>query len=333
MIAMTQMRFSPAYVLRGGMVDTEMGEMFAISNRQAVENPEWWKYGEPIWTAVQKQGGIAGTYFWVGSETAYDGITPRYWYRYDGSVPGNDRVDQALTWLDMPDEDRPMFISLYFSEVDDAGHRYGPRADETAAALNNVDGYIGRLIDGLEERDLFGKVNIILVSDHGMSQLSPDRVVALDDYIDLDDLMFIDSNPLIGLHPKEGRTQDVFDALSGAHPDLHVWLRDDVPAKFNYSGHHRIPPIVGHVSDGWSVARTRAFVDANPQNYSGGTHGYDNELTSMRATFIAHGAAFQNGVTVDPFVSVEIYNLMAGIMGIDPSPNDGTAGSLDAILN
>ena len=97
---------------------------------------------------AQKQGGIAGTYFWVGSETAFDGITPRYWYRYDGSVPGNDRVDQALTWLDMPDEDRPMFISLYFSEVDDAGHRYGPRADETAAALSNVDGYIGRLIDG-----------------------------------------------------------------------------------------------------------------------------------------------------------------------------------------
>lgn len=320
-------------IVSNNMYDPNMDARFAISDRDAVESEAWWSGGEPIWTAVQKQGGKAATYFWVGSEAPFEGIRPEHWYVYDGSVPGNDRVDQALEWLDLPDGDRPQFISLYFSEVDDAGHWYGPRAEETGQAVANVDGYIGRLLDSLESRDMYDRVNIIIVSDHGMSQLSPDRVVALDDYIDLGDLTFMDSNPLLGLWTVEGKTQEVFEALEGAHPNLHVWLRDTMPERFEYEGHPRIPQIVGHVDDGWSIARTRASAEAAPQRFTGGTHGYDNEMESMRALFIGHGPAFQDGVTIEPFLNIELYNVMTSILGIEPSPNDGTAGALDSILN
>ena len=105
-----------------------------------------------------------------------------------------------------------------------------------------------------------------------------------------------------------------------------------MPERFQFEGHHRIPPIVGHVDDGWSLARSSGRAEAFPQQYAGGTHGYDNELESMRALFIGHGPAFQNGVTIEPFVSVELYNVMTSILGIEPSPNDGTAGALDSIL-
>jgi predicted AlkP superfamily pyrophosphatase or phosphodiesterase len=165
-----------------------------------------------------------------------------------------------------------------------------------------------------------------------MSQLSPDRVVALDDYVSMDDLLWQDSTPLIGLWPAEGKTQAVFDALNGAHPSLQVWMRDDVPERFHYVGNKRIPPIVGHLDDGWSLARTREWAEANPNRFTGGTHGYDNEVISMRALFVAHGPAFKEGVTVEPFVNVELYNVMAGILDIQPSNNDGTPGTLDAIL-
>ncbi|MGB1375971.1 MAG: ectonucleotide pyrophosphatase/phosphodiesterase [Rhodothermales bacterium] len=319
-------------IVSNNMYDPEMDQLFSISDREAVESEAWWGGGEPIWTAVQRQGGKAATYFWVGSEAPFDGIRPEHWYIYDGSVPGNERVDQALTWLDLPEDDRPQFISLYFSEVDDAGHQNGPRAQETAQAVANVDGYLGRLLDGLQARNLYDRVNIILVSDHGMSQLSPDRVVSLDDYVNLDDLRYIDSNPLIGIWPVEGKTQGVFDALDGAHPNLHVWLKDTLPERFRYKGHRRIPPIVGHVDDGWSISRSSEMADAYPQRFTGGTHGYDNELESMRALFIGHGPAFKDGVTIEPFLNIELYNVMTSIMGIEPSPNDGTEGALDAIL-
>lgn len=318
-------------IVSNSMYDPELDDTFSISDREAVENPVWWE-GEPIWTAVEKQGVRAATYFWVGSEAPFDGIRPSYWYTYDGSVPGEERVDQVLEWLDLPDGERPRFVSLYFDEVDGAGHWNGPESPETGAAVANVDRFIGRLLDGLEDRDIFDRVNVIVVSDHGMSQLSPDRVVALDDYVSMDDLRWQDSTPLIGLWPEEGKTQAVFDALNGAHPNMQVWLRDDVPERFHYAGNKRIPPIVGHLDDGWSLARTREWAEANPDRFTGGTHGYDNEVLSMRALFVAHGSAFKQGVTVEPFEAVELYNVMASILGIEPSPNDGTPGSLDAIL-
>jgi len=42
----------------------------------------------------------------------------------------------------------------------------------------------------------------------------------------------------------------------------------------------------------------------------------------MRATFIAHGAAFKRGAVVELFENVHIYNLMAKILGLTPAKND-----------
>ena len=33
-------------------------------------------------------------------------------------------------WIDLPIEDRPQFIGLYVPQVDQAGHAYGPFANE-----------------------------------------------------------------------------------------------------------------------------------------------------------------------------------------------------------
>ncbi len=318
-------------IVSNSMYDAEMDEVFTIGNRDAVTDSRWWG-GEPIWVTAENQDVKAATYFWVGSESPVKEVQPSYWYVYDGRVDGFDRVDQALAWLELPKEERPGFISLYFSDTDDAGHRYGPESDETAASVLKVDGYLGRLIDGLQERGLYDAVNIVIVSDHGMSELSPDRVIALDDYIDMDDVAMLDSNPVLGIYPKPGKRDILFAALKNAHPNMHVYLAEDVPERFHYTGNDRIPAIVGHVDDGWSFNRERAWAEANPDRFVGGTHGYDNELLSMRAVFIAHGPAFKDNVTIPSFLNIELYNTMAGIIGVDPAPNDGTAGSLTSIM-
>jgi hypothetical protein len=52
------------------------------------------------------------------------------------------------------------------------------------AALHDVDASFAHLMTGLEERGLAENVNVVVVSDHGMANLSPDRVIFLDDYVD-----------------------------------------------------------------------------------------------------------------------------------------------------
>ena len=76
------------------------------------------------------------------------------WLTYDHNFPAEARVDHVLEWLDRPLATRPDFVTLYFEAVDSAGHRFGPDAAETTAAVASIDQAIGRLIDGLTTRGL-----------------------------------------------------------------------------------------------------------------------------------------------------------------------------------
>ena len=318
-------------IVSNTMYDPELDARFTIRDREAITNLAWWG-GEPLWVTAENQGVKTATYYWVGSEAPVKGVSPSYWFTFDDTVPGNDRIDQVMDWLDLPPAERPGFISVYFSEVDHEGHDLGPDAPETAAAVQTIDGYIGRLIQGLEERGLYDSVNVILVADHGMAQLSRDRVIALDDYLNLDDVYITDAYSVLGLNPKEGKMDAVYNALSNV-PHLSVYKKGEGPERLKYDGHIRIPEIFGHADDGWMIVRERSVFEQNLNAVTGGAHGYDNELLSMRATFVAHGSAFKKDVTVAPFQNIELYNMMASIIGVTPSPNDGTEGSLSSILS
>ena len=113
----------------------------------------------------------------------------------------------------------------------------------------------GGLLRGLDQRGLTDRVNIVVVSDHGMAAVSTDRVIVLDDYISLDDVVISDINPTVGLFPKPGKEDAVYEALVKAHPRLRVFRRSETPEAWHYRDHPRIPPIIGVVDEGWQIMR------------------------------------------------------------------------------
>ena len=302
--------------------DPRTGERFGLSNRAAVADGKWYG-GEPIWVTAQKSGLRSAPMFWPGSEAEIGGVRPTYHLPYDGAMRPEERVDQVLAWLDLPPEERPAFITLYFEHVDDSAHEYGPdRSEALNRALGIVDGGVERLIQGLDQRGLSSSVDLLIVSDHGMSKTSPERLVFLDDYLDPEDAGVIAWSPILALWPSPERIDAIYSALAGAHPHLAVYRRDEVPAGFEYSGHERIPPVIGISDDGWSVTTRRAFANC-PDCFNGGSHGYDHRTLSMGALFIAHGPSFRRGLTVPPFENIHLYNLMCALLGIEPAPNSG----------
>lgn len=225
-------------------------------------------------------------------------------------------------------------MTLYFSDTDAAGHEDGPDSQAVRDAIVRTDGYLGRLLRGLEQRALTDRVSIVIVSDHGMAAVNTDRVVILDDYISLEDVEIADINPAVGLFPKAGKDDQVYRALVNAHPRLHVYRRDATPEAWHYRDHPRIPPIVGVVDEGWQVLRrdTVAAIRAGRIRPAGGQHGYDPAAMSMRGVFVAAGPAFKRGVTVPAFENVHIYNALAQILGVAPAPNDGDPAIARALL-
>jgi predicted AlkP superfamily pyrophosphatase or phosphodiesterase len=314
--------------------DPKTGRWFSLSNRREVQDAMWWG-GEPLWIRVHNAGQSAATMFWPGSEAPIQGHRPRYWMEFDESLPGTSRVDRILGWLEQPAATRPTFLTLYFEDVDTAAHNGGPDSNGVRDAVQRVDGYLGRLLDGLERLGLLDTANIVLTSDHGLAETSMDRVIVLDDYIPLDDVEIVEVNPTLGLIPKPGREEAVYRALSTAHPRMKVYRRRDTPAHWHYRDHPRIPPIVGVADEGWQILRRATFVDRVARRLFGprGEHGYDpHAAMSMRGLFAAAGPAFRQGATVPAFENVHVYNALADALGVTPAPNDGNPAIARSLL-
>jgi len=308
-------------IISNRIFNAATGEWYKLGNSKAVTDGKWYK-GEPFWVTAEKQHIKTATFFWPGSEAKINGFRPTYWKHYDESIPYPDRVAQAMSWLDMPAEKRPQFISLYFDEPDHSGHRYGPDSPEVVKAIEKVDSNIVLLEKELAIRHLTDKVDIIIVSDHGMTPLSRDSVIFLDDYVNMNDIKVVDWSPVVAIRPKQGKEDAVFNVLKNAHPKLAIYKKADIPARLHYSDNPLIQPIIGITSLGWTVT-TRKYFNSHRHKATGGTHGYDPAYPDMHAIFIASGPSFKKGLVVKPFENIQIYELMCRVLNIKPSPNDG----------
>jgi predicted AlkP superfamily pyrophosphatase or phosphodiesterase len=309
-------------IIANNMWDDAIGERFTMSADTA-KDPRWWG-GEPLWATAERQGRPAASMFWPGSDVEIGGRRPSDWRPYDHEFPNEQRVAQVLTWLARPEAERPAFITLYFSDVDSAGHTFGPDHAETLAAAASLDVHLGDLIRGIDRLGLTSRTNVIVVSDHGMSQQAVDRKIFLDDYVDLATVRVVDWSPVLHIAPLDGDVEALYRKLHGRHPALAVYRRGDLPARLRFSGHPRIQPIIALADDGWAIM-TRERFNQNPADprLSGGDHGYEGRHRSMHGLFVAAGPAFREGARVPAFESVHLYELMCSLIGVAPARNDG----------
>jgi predicted AlkP superfamily pyrophosphatase or phosphodiesterase len=307
-------------IVHNTMRDAALGG-FKLSDREAVGDGRWWS-GEPIWIGAQKAGLRSATMYWPGSEAAIEGVRPSQWQPFDETVTAAQRVDQVLRWLDAPAATRPRIVNLYFDKVDSASHENGPDSPQTRAALIDVDAAIGRLRDGLTARRELDRTNLIIVSDHGMTAVASGHYVAVEDMVTLQQAAVVSVGQVVGIVPNPGFEALVEKKLLRAHAQYDCWRKGEMPARWHYGTHPRIPPIVCQMHEGWD-ALPRETISRRPADHPRGSHGYDPALPSMHALFIASGPAFRRGATIAAFDNVDVYPLLARLIGIAAAPNDG----------
>ncbi|MEO8012010.1 MAG: ectonucleotide pyrophosphatase/phosphodiesterase [Dokdonella sp.] len=321
---------------RHGIVSNTMedrripSQRFAAANRDAIENARWWEGAVPLWTTAQRHGLRAATMFWPGSEAPVHGAHPDYWARFDAGISESARVDTVLGWLDLPEHERPSLITLYFNSIDAIGHRHGPDSAEVDAALQAIDENIARLLTGLDRRGIRGRANLVIVSDHGMTATSPDRVIYLDDVVPEGMAHVVMWGVLTGIVPKRENRDAVERSLVRPHAHMQCMRKSDVPARLHYGRNARIPPLLCIAEHGWIIF-DRATV-AREKHFSLGEHGYDIDHPEMRSLFVGSGPAFRTGVVLPPFDNVDVYPLLAKLLGVRAQPNDGDIASTRAAL-
>lgn len=317
---------------RNGIVDNTMydarigPQKFSMSDHAAMADPRWWNEALPIWVSAERQGIRTATMFWPGSDVTIRGGWPAHWKLFDMSLPAEARVDQALAWMDAPAAERPRFLTVYFDDVDSAGHDHGPDSAEVNAAAAKVDAAIARLQAGLKSLGI--ATNLVVVSDHGMAATSPDRRIYADDLMDMQAVRTVTMGAFMSLYVNPGRTAEVEKALLAPHAHMQCWRKAQIPARYHYGRNPRVPPYFCLPQTGWEIT-THDFKPKKPQ---WGNHGFDPYAPEMAATFIAAGPAFRHGVSLPVFDNVDVYPLLTRLLGVRGEPSDGRIEDLAAAL-
>ncbi|MBK9389629.1 MAG: alkaline phosphatase family protein [Bacteroidetes bacterium] len=303
----------------------DLGMFYRMGDRNAVENPDFYG-GEPMWVTAEKQGVKAASFFWVGSEAPVGGMHPSYWKRYDNSTGYGERIDTVVKWLGYPEEKRPELVTLYFDEPDATSHDFGPVSEETKAVVENLDSLIGVLRNKLKALPYGDRINLIVLSDHGMASVSPDKYVNLKSLVPDRMIASISGgNPVYLINPAEGKADSLLLLINNS-TGVRAWRKSQLPQKWNYGTHSRIPEIVVVADSSWSIG-TRTTASANK-----GAHGYDNYNPDLFSIFFAAGPAFKKNYTFRELKNVDVYNLVCRIIDIKPSPNDGNSKIVRKIL-
>lgn len=307
-------------IIHNNMYDPATKETFAF-NKSELQGPQWWG-GEPIWATAIKQGRRADVALWPGTGIKMAGTLPTEAKPFEYKFEPDQIADLGLAWLDQPAEKRPSLVMLYFHQVDSVGHKHGPNSPEAAAAVAQVDEAIGRLVAGIHRLKLDNVVNLVIVSDHGMAEISPERTIALGDFVDLKTVQVDFSGAVVGLRPLDGNVDALYQAFKTREKHFQTYRRETMPEQYHFRDNARIPPVVLLADDTWYFSK-RTSREPSTREMNKATHGYDPELDSMGATFIAWGPAFRHGETIAPVENVHIYNLLCATLGLKPAPNDG----------
>jgi len=304
---------------------------YSISDSKAVSDGSWYT-GVPLWSLAESQGMRTACLFWPGSEAEIAGHRPTWYARFDSKTEATDpvlqaRVDDLLALLKQPEDTRPHFITVYYDEPDHDGHKFGPDAPETRAAVQKVDGLIGKLKQALDGAGL--PIDLVVLSDHGMVK-EEGPWITLDSFADLSG--FETSGPLLYAKTEEDRVR-VYNALKKATSQFVAYRRKDVPAGLNYNQNPREGDPVIVATGPYAIRAHEPPADKPDQAPNPGMHGLDpRKVPQMKAIFFAAGPDIVVGKTVAPFENVNLYPWMAHLLGLIPPKSDGNPNILAGTL-
>jgi len=310
--------YADKHGILGNEFKTDLGT-YSYKNKNTVQDAKW--YGsEPIWVTAEKNGIITATYFWVGSEAPIGGYYPTYYKNYKNGINPKNKVDQVIDWLKLPIDERPRLICLYFNEPDHAGHVFGANSEEVNDKIEESDNILGYLLRSLTKLDVYDKTNIIIVSDHGMVDVSEERVINIDDF-------------------------NISGIIDGKGPIMNVIFKEEiliniphitiVPSLENNQLHYNnsIYDFLLIADEGWMMYKYDHLEEYNGKLPVKGMHGYNPDNINMHAIFYAYGPKFKRGIQIDTFELFHIYPILCEILGIRPYKNiDGKLEVLKPIF-
>ena len=306
---------------------------YQIKDTTALRDARWYD-GEPLWVTARKNGIISSSYFWPGSELKEDYLHPDYFKYYDKTRPHKERIEGIIHWLSLPPEKRPHLLFLYFSDTDTQGHRYGPESQEVNQAIQLLDAQIGYLNKRLDDIGMRNKINIIILSDHGMTNVRPDGLIKLWEILGDRQVKLEGYGPVIQFfcHSQQEK-QEIYRLMKKAENGFKIYRREELPNYFHYNRHPYLGDLIAVADPGYSFILNEKKYNKLKKRTAMGDHGYDNHYLDMHGIFFAVGPAFKKGYQTGTIRNIDVYPLVCKILGMRWNRNiDGSLERIGFIL-
>ena len=263
----------------------------------------------PIWVIAEQEGITTGIYFWVGSETQWNGWQAKYKYApFDANIKEEEKIDQVIAWLEMPEDTRPKLIMTYWDGTDSVGHIHGTKHKKIYDQMIRQDQMLSLLFSRLEEINAWDYVTLLLVSDHGMIDVN--QYISLKSILDTLEIDYIlSAGPAVAhvfIDDKDHRSQAL--KLLSSQDHMAVYDRGNLPKSFHMDHPSRTGDII-------VTTEPPYMFNNNPAGGPKGMHGYDPNLSEMHAIFGAIGFEVRNE-KIGPIHMTDVAPTIAKLLGI-----------------
>jgi predicted AlkP superfamily pyrophosphatase or phosphodiesterase len=285
---------------------------YNISDRKTVKDETWYG-GTPLWVLAEQQGMLSASYFFVADEAAIQNVYPTYRYPFVDTINIDSRINTVVDWLKLPEEIRPHLICFYISNVDHAGHMYGPDAPQTRDAVQFVDKAIGSMTEKVNALGL--PVNFIFLADHGMAAVDTITRINIAAMIDTSKFIMRGGNTSLHLYAKNSADiKPTYHLLKQKEHFFTAYLREDIPAKWHFS---KSEDRFNRIGDIFIAPQyPKVLSNYNTRRISPGAHGFDPAIKKMHAAFYAWGPQIKAGKTIPSFENIHVYPLVCQLLGL-----------------
>ncbi|XP_067885484.1 glycerophosphocholine cholinephosphodiesterase ENPP6 isoform X2 [Heterodontus francisci] len=322
------------------MWDEKTNKSFLIGENEDSRLPMWWDASEPIWVTMVKNKKQVYMYYWPGCDVEIRNVKPTFCQKYYYHPSDSNFTKAVSDAIDVLGQGKADMATVYYERNDVEAHHFGPWSEQRKEATKTLDETLRKMNLKIKEIGLQNDLNIILFSDHGMTDISwIEKVIELDKYINMTDLLnILDRGSVVSLWPKEGKLNELYSRLKKVK-EMSVYKKDEIPDRYHYKGGNFVAPLTLLAEKGWFITQNIQTLPywANEtdgkKGWQQGWHGYDNDLMDMKGFFLAYGPDFRTNYKAAPIKVVDVYNVMCHLVGINPLPNNGTWSHVEVMLN
>ncbi|XP_036407736.1 glycerophosphocholine cholinephosphodiesterase ENPP6 [Megalops cyprinoides] len=300
----------------------------------------WWDGSEPLWVTMQKLNKNVYMYYWPGCEVDILGVKPTHCEEYVYNPSEKNFTDSIENALNVLSSGRADMAAVYYEKIDVDGHHYGPLSPQVRMTTSRLDIAFRTLNQRIKEKNLQNDLNVILFSDHGMTEIKwMERVIELELYINMSDIIkMMDRGPVVSLWPKQAKFEAIYRRLSVVE-NMNVYKKEEIPDRYHYKKGKFVSTLTLVADPGWFITESKSKLpywkndSGEAKAWQHGWHGYDNEFVDMRGFFLAQGPDFRKNLRAGPIRAVDVYNLMCHTLGIQALPNNGSWSRVEYMLN